>query len=144
MAEPVLSSFSDTDEFLRRVRYHDHFRHNLLHWKAFKDPDPKMSWTFRAEALRTTAAIDEYHRYWSERVGESLPAILRFTFYGLTKCIDPPLEPRHVPDPDDATYGHLHCSTERPRDKAHMELLQKLVNDGIHAGVAKRYPKHVL
>jgi hypothetical protein len=99
-----------------------------------------MSLTYRNDSLQSAASIDEYHAYFCKQVGETLPAILRFSFYGLTKCIDPPLEPSWDPAPDDPKYGHLHCSSEAPRDKPHMELLAKLVNDGKHAGIARRYP----
>ena len=143
MAEPALMRFADHDQFLRRVRFHNHVKLNRdeVRWNAFKDKDPQMSWTYRDESLRTEAGVDEYHQYWSERVEESLPAILWFTFAGLTKKIDPPLEPRHNPDHDDRKYGHLHCSTDPPGDKPHMQLLAKLVNDGQHAGIVKRWPK---
>ncbi len=141
MAEPVVMRFAARDEFLRRVMFYDHFKRGLLYWRAFKDKDPRLSWTFRDEELRTDVGLDEYHAYFSERVGEKLPAILRFTFHGLTKCIDPPLEPQHDRDDSDAKYGHLHCSTPAARDKDHMERLAKLVNDGEHAGIARRYPK---
>lgn len=103
-----------------------------------------MSWTFRNDELGSDAGIDAYHAYFSKSFGQSLPAILRFTYHGLTQRIDPPLEPRHDPDADDPIYGHLHCSTDPPHDKAHMQRLAKLVNDGIHASVAKRHPKAVL
>ena len=148
MAEPALMRFTDNHEFLRRVLFDSHVKRDVLHWRAFKDKDVRMSWTFRDESLQSDTAIDEYRAYFSQLideslklVGASLPAILRFTFYGLTRCIDPPLEPRHDPDPDDSKYGHLHCSTEAPHDKAHMELLAKLVNDGQFAGIARRYEK---
>jgi hypothetical protein len=143
MAQPALTPFADQDEFLRRVSFDDHFKHDLLLWKAFKERDARMSWTFRDDDLRTIGGLDAYHSYFSEGFGQPLAAILRFTFYGLTQCIDPPMEPRLNPDPHDPKYGHLHCSTNCPRDKAHMELLAKLVHDGEHAGIARRYPKRV-
>ena len=143
MAEPGLMRFADRDEFLRRVSYEDHFKRDLLLWKAFKDKDLWMSWTFRDGTLQADDSLDLYHAYFCERFGQNIPAILRFTFHGLTKCIEPPLEPRHSPDPDDATYGHLHCTTERPHDKPHMQLLAKLVNDGEYAGIARRYEKRI-
>lgn len=141
MAESVLKQFNQSDEFLRRVRFHDHFKRNLLWWRAFKDNDPQMSLTFRDETLRTEARLDAYLSYFCERVGKRLAAILWFTLRGLTIEISPPLEPRHLPDAEDSVYGHLHCSCDAPRDKSHMELLAKLVNDGVHAGVALRYEK---
>lgn len=141
MAEPALTRFADNDEFLRRVRLPDHIKNGMLQWRAFKDNDPRMSFTFRDEDLQTDIGLDAYHAYFSEQVGVPLPAILRFTFHGLTRCVDPPLQPRHDPDPSDQRYGRLHCSTEAPHDKAHRELLAKLVNDGMYAGIARRYPK---
>jgi len=138
MAKPALMRFVEKDEFLRRVRLKDHIKKNgLVHWRAFKDNDPRMSLTFRDEGLKTDVGLDAYHTYFSELIGEALPAILKFTFYGLTKCIDPPLEPRHDPVDADPVYGHIHCTTEMP-NRTQMELLQKLVNDGVHAGIAKR------
>ena len=143
MAEPALMPFVDNDEFLRRVRLPDHIKDKtgLVHWRAFKDNDPRMSLTFRDEELRTDVGLDAYHKYFSDSIGQILPAILWFTFYGLTRGIDPPMEPRLDPDPDDAKYGRLHCSTNCPRDRVHMQLIAKLVNDGEHAGIARRYPK---
>jgi hypothetical protein len=144
MAEPALMLFADKDEFLRRVDWHSRFKRDVLLWKAFNDQHPRMSWTFRNGTLKSDAALDAYHAYFSERFGESLPAILWFTFHGLTRRIVPPLEPQLDPDSDDPMYGHLHCSTDALRDKEHRERLAKLVNDGVHAGIARRYPKHVL
>lgn len=137
MAESALMPFSDTDEFLRRVRFKDHIKWNReeVRWKAFKDRDDRMSFTHRNSSLQSDAAIEEYHTYYNKLVGETLPAILRFTFCGLTKVLNPPLEPERDPDSEDTKYGHLHCSTPRPRDKPHMEFLAKLVNDGKHAGI---------
>ena len=143
MAEPNLTHFVDTDQFLRRVLFDDHFKRDVLLWRAFKDKDVQMSWTYRDACLINEDGLDAYHAYFSERAGTNLAAILWFSFFGLTNCIDPPLEPRHDPDPDDDEYGHLHCATDAPRDKAHMELLAKLVLDGEHAGIARRYPKQV-
>ncbi|MCH8149250.1 MAG: hypothetical protein IH987_14915 [Planctomycetes bacterium] len=142
MAEPVLMRFTENDQFLRRVRFHDHVnKRGLLLWRAFKDGDPQMSLTFRDETLKANAELDAYHAYFCELVGEHLAAILWFTFRGLTREISPPLEPRYCLDANDLVYGHLHCSCEAPRDKPHMELLAKLVNDAVHAGIARRYEK---
>lgn len=145
MAEPALMRFADKDEFLRRVRFPDHIKvdRDEIRWKAFKGKDVRISLTYRDETLQSDTAIDEYHAYFSELVGETLPVILRFTFYGLTKCVDPPLEPRYDPDSKDPKYGHLHCSTDAPRGKPHMELLAKLVNDGQHAGIVRHYAKGI-
>jgi hypothetical protein len=143
MAEPALMRFADTDDFLRRVRFYDHIKvdRDEIRWNAFKDRDVRMSFTYRDGSLQSDEDIDKYHAYFSKLVGETLPAILWFTFDGLTRRIVPPLEPQLDPDPDDTTYGHLHCSTDAPRDKPHMELMAKLVNDGQFAGIARRYPK---
>lgn len=112
MAEPALRPFVDEDQFLRRVRLVDHIKRNgLVHWRAFKDNDSRMSFTFRSQALMTDEGLDAYHNYFSESVEEVLPGILWFAFFGLTRCIEPPLEPRHDPDRTDPIYGHLHCST---------------------------------
>lgn len=141
MASPTLTCFDDQDEFLRRVGFESNFKRDVLRWKAFKEQDPRMSWTFRNNVLFDDKELDAYHGYFSERFGQPLAAVLRFTFFGLTRVIDPPLEPRADHDPTDAVYGHLHCSTDQPRDQAHMERLAKLVMDGVYAGIAKRYPK---
>ena len=144
MADPALMQFVDRDQFLRRVFQKDHIKKNgFLYWRAFKDNDPRLSLTFCNSALRTAAGLDAYHEYFSELVGKILPAILWISFVGLTRRLDPSLEPRHDPVDEEPIYGHLHCSTDAPRDKAHMELLAKLVNDGEHAGIALRYPKQV-
>ncbi len=141
MAEPVLMRFADNDEFLRRVRFEDHLKRDLLLWRAFKDKADRMSWTFRDDRLKTDSGLNAYHAYYSKLLGETLPAILWFSFFGLTQRLEPPLEPQHDPDPSDPEFGHLHCSTEAPRDRPHMELMAKFVNDGEHAGIARRYSK---
>lgn len=142
MAEAALMRFSQSDQFLRRVRYYGQFSKNgLVRWNAFKEKDARMSWTLRRDNLLTDAGLDEYHNYWSNRVGECLPAILWFNHIGLTQKIEPPFVPEHDPDQDDQQYGHLHCSTDSPRDDVHMKLLAKLVHDGEYAGIARRYAK---
>jgi hypothetical protein len=140
MAEGGLRPFVGEDQFLRRVLLPDHLKRGIVRWRTFKDKDPRLSLTFRDEALCTDAGLDAYHHYFSESAGAVLPGILWFSFLGLTQRIAPALEPSHDPDSADPVYGHLHCSTERPRDKPHMELLAKLVNDGEYAGIAKRCP----
>lgn len=140
MAEPVLMRFTENDQFLRRVRFPDHFKKNgVLWWRAFKDGDPQMSLTFRDETLKSNAELDAYHAYFCELFDAHLAGILWFTFRGLTTQISPPLEPRYCPDDNDPVYGHLHCSCDAPRDKPHMELLAKLVTDAVHAGIARQY-----
>lgn len=133
--------FQEDDEFLRRVRFSDHFKRDRLHWRAFKDGDDRMSLTYRGETLQKPPDIDAYHEYFSQRVGSPLSAILWLSFLGLMTRIEPPLEPHPDPDDTDPEYGHLHCSTPAPRDKAHMTLLAKLVNDGEYAGVVRHYGK---
>lgn len=133
--------FQEEDEFLRRVSFSNFFKRDVLHWKAFKDRHERMSLTFRDETLKESSNIDAYHEYFSERAGVVLSAILWLSFLGLMTRIEPPLEPHPDPDDTDTEYGHLHCSTPAPRDKAHMELLAKLVNDGEYAGVVRRYGK---
>lgn len=141
MADAELMDFQEGHEFLRRVRLHDHFKHDMLFWRAFKDGDVRMSLTFRDGTLQQSADIDAYHEYFSIRAGVVLSAILWLSFVGLMKRIEPALEPKRDRDETDPKYGHLHCSTPAPRDKAHMELLAKLVNDGEYAGVVRRYAK---
>lgn len=138
MAQAPLTTFAPQDEFLRRVRLRDHVKKGLVHWRAFKDNDIRMSWTYRDETLKSDQGIDAYHEYFSELVGEPLPAILTFSCLGLGS-IQPPLLPMHDPDPEDRKYGHLHCSTDSPRDKPHREMLAKLVNDGVHARILRLY-----
>lgn len=137
MAEPGLSPFAADDQFLRRVLHHDQIK-KLVHWRAFKDGDPRLSLTYRNQWLKTDEGLDAYRKYFSERAGTSLAGILWHSFHGLTRRVDPPLIPAHDPDESDPAYGDLHCSTQAP-DKAQMQLLAKLVNDGEHAGVARRY-----
>jgi hypothetical protein len=139
MADTPLTSFVDTDEFLRRVLLPDHVKNNVLGWRAFKDNDPKMSWTYRAQALQSRAEIDEYQAYYSARAGRNLRAILQFTFLGLTKILAPPLVPEADPDASDERYGHLHYSTSAPADKDHMKRLAKLVNDADNASILAQY-----
>ena len=139
MARFVLT-FDDATHFLRRVKFRDHInKRGLLHWRAFKDGDPRMSLTYRDESLRTEDAIKAYQRYFSDPNGGTLLAILWLTFLGLTREVQPPLEPQYDPDSTEPVYGHLHCSTPAPRDKPHMELLAKLVNDGQFAGVLRSF-----
>ena len=135
MARFVLT-FDHTTEFLRRVKFKDQIKRSLLHWRAFRDGDRRMSLTYRDESLWTDDAIEEYQRYFSGD-SETLFAILRLTFLGLTREVQPPLSPQHDPDDTEPRYGHLHCSTPAPHDKPHMELLAKLVNDGQFAGVLR-------
>ena len=133
--------FQEGHEFLRRVGFSNHFKRDVLHWKAFKDRHERMSLTFRDDTLQEPADIDAYHEYFSEAAGAVLSAILWLSYLGLMERIEPPLEPKRDPDDTDPKYGHLHCSTPAPHDKAHMEILAKLVNDGEYAGVLRRYAK---
>ena len=129
-------TFDDTSQFLRRVWYPDQInKRGLLAPRAFKERDPRMSLTYRDESLRSEDAIEEYRRHFSDPNSDTLIAILWLTFRGLTREVHPPLVPRHEPDDNEPVYGHLHCSTPSPRDRPHMELLAKLVNDGQLAGV---------
>lgn len=139
MAECTLKRFEPNDEFLRRVRLKDHIKKGLVRWRAFKDGDPRMSFTFRDQKLHTEEGLKEYHAYCSEKARVTLPAILWFSFRGLVMEIEPPLEPEHDPVKDDPVYGHLHCSTEAPHDRVHRDLMAKLVNDNVYAGIAWRH-----
>lgn len=145
MVEPALTHFAEQDEFLRRVGYDNHIRfdnhikRDVIRWRAFKVKEVRMSLTFRDKELHSDTGLDAYHEYFSRRFRTIIPAILWFSFYGLTRGIDPPLEPEHDPDPNDLTYGHLHCSTSAPHDRPHMEVLAKLVNDREHAGIVRHY-----
>lgn len=142
MAEHAnVMSFQAGDRFLRRVRFADHLRRGVVHWRAFKDDDETLSLTFQDDSLKGNAAILDYQEHFSAAIGGDLPGLLWFSFDGLTSRLDPPLPPRHDPDSSDSRYGHLHCSTDKPRDRAHMQLLQKLVNDGEFAGVLFRFVK---
>jgi len=141
MAESKLMRFEENAEFLRRVMLPDHFKHDLLLWRAFKDRDVRMSLTHRDDTLQKDEDIDAYHEYFSERARVVLAAILWLSFIGLTRRVEPPLEPQLDPDDTDLVYGHLHCSTRAPHDKAHMQILAKLVNDGEYAGVLRRSAK---
>ena len=91
--------------------------------------------TYYDDSLKTEEAIEKYRRHFSNPTNGTLPAILWLTFLGLTREVQPPLEPQHDPDKAEPVYGHLHCSAPAPDDKPHMQLLAKLVNDGEFAGV---------
>lgn len=141
MADPELTEFADDDQFLRRVRFSSNFnKRGLLRWQTFKIKDAPMSWTFRDPTLATDEGVDEYHAYFSKIVEQKLPAVLWFSFFGLVERLNPPLIPKHDPAPeDDPKYGHLHCSTDVPRDEDHMRLMAKLVNQHLHAGIVRSY-----
>ena len=132
MAEtPGVNAFRDEDQFLRRIACPDHVKRLLLAWRAFKDRDPRLSFTLRDASLVTHDSLDEYRRYIADKyLGGTLPGICWLSFRGLVRELDPPLPPGHDPDPSDSVYGHLHCSTDSPKDKPHMEKMAKLVNDG--------------
>ena len=66
MAGPKLTHFVDTDQFLRRVRFPDHFKRDMLFWRAFKDKDVRMSWTYRDARLMNDDGLDAYHAYFSD------------------------------------------------------------------------------
>ncbi len=70
-----------------------------------------------------------------------MPGILWLSHRGLTQKVTPPLFPLPDPDLSDQVYGDLHCSTEAPHDKNHMELLAKLVNDRQDAGILHEFEK---
>lgn len=120
------------DKFIRRVRFADHIKRGIVHWKAFKEKDEvlTLSFTFQNEELLADSAITAYQQYFSRMIGGDLPGLLRLWFEGLATILAPPLPPRYEPDPEDEAYGHLHCCTDKPRDKKHMEQLAKLINDG--------------
>ena len=101
-----------------------------------------MSLTLRDDELKTEAGIETYRAYFTVLLqaatdtDDEIPAILWFSYVGLARRIDPPLEPVHDLDESDERYGHLHCSVAAPEDKAHMEIIAKLVNDAQYAGIA--------
>ncbi|MCH7701787.1 MAG: hypothetical protein IID37_08870 [Planctomycetes bacterium] len=133
----ILMTFAREDRFLRRVRFASQFKRGLLHWRHFKDNDPRMSLTYQDLGLQDDTGIDSYQEYFSKFIDGNLPGIFWLSFLGLTQRIDPPLTPRHDPDSSDPEYGDLHCSTESPRYKAQMEMLAKLVHDGQEGGVLR-------
>jgi hypothetical protein len=127
---PSLTPFQASDRFLRRVGLPDHMKRRIVHWRAFKEKDPTLSFTFQDESLRGEASLDRYQNHFSEHLGGNLPGVVWLSFEGLTSRVNPPLVPRQDPNIDsDPVYGHLHCVTDAPRDKEQMQLLAKLVND---------------
>lgn len=137
---PGVDAFRDDDRFLRRIRFPDHIKRGLIQWRAFKDKDARLSFTFQDESLSCDSGLDAYRRYVGDRyLSGDLPGICWLSFHGLVARLEPPLEPRHNPDPTDEVYGHLHCSTDQPRDRAHMDLMAKLVHDGEHGGLLRDY-----
>ncbi len=143
--QPLLTPFQPSDRFLRRVGFSDHItRGGMLIWKAFKERDPTLSFTFQDETLRSDANLDRYQAYYSrsEFFNGNLPGIVWLSFEGLSLRVAPPLVPRQDPNiEEDPTYGHLHCVTDAPRDKAHMQILAKLVNDAEFGGILREFVK---
>ncbi len=130
--QPCLTPFQASDRFLRRVGFSDHMKRRIVHWKAFKEKDPTLSFTFQDESLSSETSLDQYQTYYSrsEFFGGNLPGIVWLSFEGLFSRVSPPLVPRQDPNiEEDPAYGHLHCVTDAPRDREQMQILAKLVND---------------
>ena len=111
-----------------------------MFWRAFKEKEPTLSFTFQDEVLRTPAGLGAYQAHFSKLIGGTRPGIVWLSYEGLTTRLSPQLVPRHAPDTEsDPVYGHLHCVTDAPHEKAQMELLAKLVNDGQFGGVLREF-----
>ncbi len=141
---PSLTPFQASDRFLRRVGYADHLRNRVLFWRAFKERESTLSFTFQDESLRNETSLDQYQTYYSRSTffGGNLPGIVWLSFEGLFSRVSPPLVPRQDPNiEEDPAYGHLHCVTDAPRDKAQMQILAKLVNDNEFGGILREFVK---
>jgi hypothetical protein len=129
------------DKFLRRVGLPGQVKRGVLSWRAFNDRDATFSLTFQDEGLCGEVGLTAYQEHFSGFIGGNLPGLFWLLFEGLTTKLSPPLPPRYDPDSSDETYGHLHCCTEKPHNRDHMELLAKLVNDGDNGGVLREFVK---
>lgn len=139
---PPLTPFQASDRFLRRVGLPDHMKHRVVHWRAFKEKDPTLSFTFQDESLRSAASLGRYQSHFSKHLGGNLPGIVWLSFEGLSSRVSPPLVPRQDPNIElDPVYGHLHCVTDVPRDKEQMQILAKLVNDDEFGGILREFVK---
>ena len=138
----VPATFTAEDRFLRRIRFADHMKHGVLHWRGFKEKDPTMSLTYQDASLREDSGLDAYRVYFSKAIGGDLPGIVWLSFEGLTSRMNPPLVPRYEPDIElDPVYGHLHCVVDSPQEKDRLQLLAKLVNDGDFGGILREFQK---
>lgn len=141
---PVVADFRHDDRFLRRVGLPGQIKKGLVHWRAFKagTGEETLSFTFQDQPLCDPAELDKYRAHFAKVIGGNKPGILWLSFEGLALKLVPPLPPRWDPDLSaDPVYGHLHCVTDAPRDKQHMELLAKLVNDGDFGGLLYEFVK---
>jgi hypothetical protein len=124
-----LKALGREDWFLRRVAYARYIKRGLVSAKAFecRPGEVSLSYTFQDVELRTGQGLDAYHVHSAFPSGD-LPGICTISFVDLVDRTKPPLPPRFDPDPDDARYGHLHCSTDCP-DRDNMERLAKLATE---------------
>ena len=141
MAEvPCLTPFRHEHRFLRRIAYKNQISDKgIVHWRAFKDRDEQLSLTFQDESLQANDGLDRYRCYFATMyLHGDLPGICWLSFYAFVALLDPPLEPRHDPDPQEPEYGRLHCSTPRPDDRQ-MRLLAKFVRDGDQGALLRKF-----
>ena len=124
-AKASLEPFAPEDGFLRRIVYANHIKRGYVHWRAFKDAHPTLSFTYRDDELATCAGLDLYQIRKALPSGD-LPGICMLTFLDLTCSLEPPLEPRQEVDNEDEYYGELHCVTDQPVDKAQRQEMAKL------------------
>lgn len=120
-----VSSFAADDAFLRHVHKRSLIKDDLVHAEAFEDEHETLSFTLRAESLLSDEGIDQYHHDKALPSGD-LPGLCQLYHRDFVDGVRPPLPPRHDPVPEDEKYGHLHCCTDRPIDRAHREQLAKL------------------
>lgn len=122
--EASLDTFTPNDFFLRRVSKKKCIRDGLIAADAFDDKHASLSFTFQNENLKTEDGLVQYQMAKALPSGD-LPGIVHLSYLDLTEKVTPPLPPRKDPDSTDVEYGHLHCSTDRPRDKHHRDMLAK-------------------
>ena len=100
-------------------------RDGIVHWEAFDDRHPTLSFTFQDQNLKTESGLYRYQRAKALPSGD-LPGICKLSFWDLTESLEPPLPPWAEPDPEDNEYGGFHCCTDPPLDQTHKESLAKL------------------
>lgn len=126
-----LDRFVATDFFLRRVSKKRLIKDEVVLAAAFDDKHETLSFTLQNEDLKTDLGLDTYQRAKVLDSGD-LPGLIGLSFLDLTISVCPPLHPRRELDEADASYGALHCCTDRPVDLGHREQLAKLAtNNGI-------------
>lgn|GEM_PF-3734229 len=136
-----LGPFCSEDCFLRRIAKKRHVaRDGTVSPEVFDvtDADDTLSFTFQDDNLKTEEGLDRYQRETAFPSGARL-GICWLSYDDLTVSLDPPLPPRHEPDPEDEKYGHLHCVTDCPKSYVRMVQMAKLATDN---GVVRHFDPH--